>query len=99
MPSYFNRRFVGRPKGTREQAENATIRDVFLQDADVLDVAEKLPPTMDSIRQFTVLSTDQKKECRDQGIDRADLHRQLQHCIYMGFRELGCRNAVWDQAA
>lgn len=98
MPSYFNRRFTGKTTRTKSEAENSACR-VFLEDADVLDAAAKLPPPMESIRKFTSLSAEQKKILREKGLDPLDIHRQLQQCVYMGFRELGCRNDRWDEAS
>ena len=54
---------------------------------------------MESIRKFTSLSAEQKKILREKGLDPLDIHRQLQQCVYMGFRELGCRNDRWDEAS
>ena len=65
-PSYFNKRFKGKAKRTVGEAENSACR-VFLEDADVLDIAARLPPSMKFIEKLTKLSAEQRKELKAKG--------------------------------
>ena len=98
MPSYFNRRFKGKAKRTEAEAENSACR-AFFEDADVLDIAARLPPPMLFIKKLTGLSAEQRSELKAKGYDYRDIHQQLQKSVYMGLQPLGCRNDRWDGAA
>ena len=76
-------------------AEMAAIQ-VFREDAEVRAIAEQIPPTMQRIRENCLLNKHQKKALRDCDIDPGVVHKELMQILYMHFRALGCRTALWD---
>eukprot|EP00438_Fugacium_kawagutii_P020884 Skav211775 [mRNA] locus=scaffold305:59966:60415:+ [translate_table: standard] len=76
-------------------AEMSAIR-VFREDADVRRIAKRLPPTMARMRDSCRLKKDEKAAVRAAGIDPRVVVRELVQAVYMHFRDLGCRTALWD---
>lgn len=95
LPAFYNRSFTGQIKRTTGQAEISAAQ-VFLKDSDVLEAAPRLPPSQKYIRKHVPLKKYQRLALFQMGLDPEDVHKQVLHQVYMGFRALGCRTEVWD---
>ena len=97
-PALHNRKFVGLIKPSWQQAEKSACA-VFFQDADVIDITQKLPPANIKIRQhflkcFSGPWMDQLTKTR--GVDPKLLREETYQEFMSGFRPLGCRSAAFD---
>ena len=63
---------------------------------EVLEAARWLVPPICRLRRRVVLNKDQKNLLRQAGYDPGKLHKEMTHNLYMGFRAIGCRTALWD---
>lgn len=68
----------------------------FIQDPAVLEAAHLLPPQMLHIKNRVNLLAKQKQALREQGYDPKELQREMENKLYLAFRSLGCRTAMWD---
>ena len=94
-PSFFNRSFRGVEKQDIWEAENSAC-ECFFQDEDVVDVCQRIPPSLSKLRAHVWLSPPQQEALRAEGHDPAALRMEMRDKLYCAFRELGCRTAVWD---
>ena len=78
------------------KAQMSAIR-VFCEDAEVQAIAEQLPPPYPKISESCKLKKGEKAAVKDAGIkEYKPVEKELQKFLYLRFRALGCRTALWD---
>ena len=93
--SFYDMVFEGEAMRTPWQSERSACRK-FIQDPAVLEAAHMLPPQMVTIKNRVNLLAKQKNELREQGYDPKEIQREMADKLYLAFRSLGCRTAIWD---
>lgn len=93
--SFYDMVFEGDAMRTPLQSERSACRK-FIQDPAVLEAAHLLPPQMLHIKNRVNLLAKQKQALREQGYDPKELQREMENKLYLAFRSLGCRTAMWD---
>ena len=73
--------------------------EVFKKDGEVDHVRQRLPPPIDRIRKFFNIDKHQKDELAAMGFHPKAVQSDITKAIYSGFRDLGCRTALWDMSA
>ena len=94
----LGRSFEGYAKRTKELAEIAA-GEVFRNDPDVRHIASLLPPSNEAIKKhvtYTFFKKFQRAALLERGESIGALLKEVQHEVYMGFQDLGCRTAIWD---
>ena len=79
----------------RKVAMKDAIR-AFSQDLEVQEIAKDLPPRQKRIKEANSLRSYEKKEMRAAGIDPKVVQKELMQVVFLHFRKLGGRNAIWD---
>lgn len=81
-----------------EYEAKAKVWEVFSSDEEILRIAPLLPPSQTVIRAavkgMKAVPWKDFKEVR--GLKHGDVIRELVHYIFLLFRDMGCRTAVWD---
>mmetsp|Transcript_2731 Transcript_2731/g.5689 ORF Transcript_2731/g.5689 Transcript_2731/m.5689 type:complete len:150 (-) Transcript_2731:8-457(-) len=99
LPGLHDRRFDGVSKSDakdfQKSAEQAACL-AFKSDAGVNEIRRRFPPTMHHIRKFFESNLTQKAELRELGLNPTTVQTDISSSIYNGFRDLGCRTAIWD---
>eukprot|EP00438_Fugacium_kawagutii_P008836 Skav208536 [mRNA] locus=scaffold1216:90493:90717:- [translate_table: standard] len=73
--------------------------EVFRSDWQIQKIAERLPPPTGNIRENTQLKTHEKDALKADGINTSEVQQELINAVYIHFRDLGCRTALWDDYA
>ena len=93
--SLNERQFKGDWCNSERLAEKSAI-NAFREDPEVSEIAKRLPPIMKRLRENLKLSKAEKSSIEAAGIQPRDVVNELMHTVYMYFRDLGCRTALWD---
>lgn len=93
--SLKDRKFESEWCVTRGLAEQSAIK-VFREDPEVQQIAKLLPPSQKKIKDKASMKKDEKDALKARGIDSGMVHKELVQRLYIHFRDLGCRNALWD---
>eukprot|EP00438_Fugacium_kawagutii_P025646 Skav209577 [mRNA] locus=scaffold281:231869:232339:+ [translate_table: standard] len=93
----------GRWEHTQYQAEISAIR-TFQRDSEVLEIANNLGPAMDKIKKelnslFARLPQAFVDKTSDAGVKLWTVKRELIDAVYLLFRNMGSRTALWDGVA
>ena len=103
-PSLGDRTFEGKWKRgsnrekSRHLAEFSAI-DAFKADREVLEIAASLPPPITRIKEKIFLRKDEYLAVKAHGLVPTEVVRRMVHRVFLEFRELGCRTALWDGMA
>ena len=95
VEDFFDPRFTGQYRADKHDTET-TAAQAFKQDRQVNEVRRWLAPPMWLIRKGTSLTRTQKDELDEKGFKSGTVHKDMQRCIFNGFRALGCRHSLWD---
>ena len=87
--------FEGEWCWTQYDAEVSAI-EAFRSDEEVLEIAENLPPMMNQIKKSVTLRREEKDRLHAANIPQAVVMKELIQAVYIHFRDLGCRTAIWD---
>ena len=93
--SLKDRKFESEWCVTRRLAELSAIK-VFREDPEVQQIAKLLPPSQKKIKDKASMKKEEKDALKARGIDSGMVHKELVQRVYIHFRDLGCRNALWD---
>ena len=97
-PALHNREFKGEVKRSWQEAEDSAC-EVFFRDADVKDIAQKLPPANSKIRRHFLncfASGPWTDQLKTRGVDLKLLREETYQAFMSGFRPLHCRSAAFD---
>ena len=96
-PLLKNREFRGNEAADEKEAERSAAK-AFTADAEVLEIAERLPPPFSHFKKRAKNSHRKQDEMLGQGLPggRKGIVQQIAHDRYMGLRERGARTAAWD---
>ena len=90
--------FEGEWCWNEDDAEVSAV-EAFRSDEEVLEIAENLPPTMGDIEKTVTLRREEIDRLHEANILEAVVMKELVQAVYIHFRELGCRTALWDSEA
>eukprot|EP00438_Fugacium_kawagutii_P032468 Skav227704 [mRNA] locus=scaffold79:2593:3036:+ [translate_table: standard] len=76
-------------------AETAVIK-VFRDDPEVQEIARHLPPPQKRVKDSVRMTRAEKDPLEAHGFDTGMVLKELAQRVYIHFRDLGCRNAIWD---
>ncbi|CAE7516953.1 unnamed protein product [Symbiodinium natans] len=101
VPGFHDREFEGFSEGVRSPATQAAsetaARVAFKADPDVNDARRRLPPTMLSLRKMYKFSSHQVRGLRELGYNPNSVLVDIAKSLHLGFRQLGCRTAMFDR--
>ena len=89
--------FVGRACEAPSQAE-ISAAEIFLEDTEVLEAAERLRPPMCVVQHHTRETKSQREDLRNSG-QVQQVRKEMANQKYHGFQTKGFRTAVWDGKA
>eukprot|EP00438_Fugacium_kawagutii_P025380 Skav223567 [mRNA] locus=scaffold34:285779:286249:- [translate_table: standard] len=93
----FKRTFLGGVCPTKFAAENAACW-TFWNDPKVKEIASLLPPATTKVKKYVTsqLKGPFKKSLLERGINLAVLTKEARDEIFLQFKDMGCRLALWD---
>ena len=97
-PSFYNRTFWGHAMPTVQLAE-ASACVQFFTDGAVVAAGKKLPPTVKQVRRFVnhkVGNRERKLDMIRRGINPKLVVQEAIQEIFLYFKSIGCRTALWD---
>ena len=96
-PSLYGWTFVGYVCANKSAAETSACC-AFWNDCRVQEIASKVPPTSTKIKKCVTsqLKGPFKKSLQERGISLALLTKEARDAIFLKFKDMGCRLALWD---
>eukprot|EP00438_Fugacium_kawagutii_P032659 Skav216055 [mRNA] locus=scaffold2261:43565:44035:- [translate_table: standard] len=90
----------GNWRNIQRKAEISAMK-TFQRDSEVLEIAKKLPPALDKIKKelnslFSGLPQTFVDKTSQAGVSIWTVKRELVDAVYLLFRNMGCRTALWD---
>ena len=69
---------------------------VFRDDPEVREISKVLPPSLKGIRENLRFNKQERALMEKEGLTVGDVTTVLSRAVYMQFRNLGCKTALWD---
>ena len=95
-PQFFERAFEGSMAADEKGAEVSACK-AFLKDPQVQQVSKLVPPSISLIRKRLQFNKYQKNSITEHGLCPRELQTEMVQEVYMTFRDMGCRTALWDE--
>ena len=91
-----DRKFQGKMSSTSMRLAEESAVIAFREDPEVREIAKVLPPPRKKIKEWVHLNSQERERLVAAGFDTSIVLEEFVQSVYMHFRELGCRTALWD---